>query len=71
MLSKSKAIEESEMAKHTQVGSGVTMSYQNPFERSNDFAKALTSQTKTGKVVKIGGAVDPEKVGQIKRKWKI
>lgn len=47
------------------------MSYQNPFERSNDFAKALTSQTKTGKAVRIAGAVDPEKAGLIMRKWKI
>ena len=59
------------MAKHTQVGSGATMSYQNPFERSNDFAKALTSQTKIGKTVKIGGAMDPDNAGVIKRKWKI
>ena len=47
------------------------MSYQNPFERSNDFAKALTSQTKTGKAVRIAGAVDPDKAGLIKLKWKI
>lgn len=47
------------------------MSYQNPFERSNDFAKALTSQTKVGKTVKIAGAVAPENKGIVLRKWRV
>ena len=49
----------------------IGQSYQNPFERSNDFAKALTSSTKTGKTVQIAGAVSAEKLGSIRRKWRI
>lgn len=52
-------------------GVSIGQSYQNPFERSKDFATALTSQTKIGKTVKIAGAIDPEKAGLIKRKWRI
>lgn len=53
------------------VGVSIGQSYQNPFERSNDFANALTSSTKTGKTVQIAGAVGAEKLGGIKRKWRI
>lgn len=61
------------MAEYAMAGKGasINQSYQNPFERSNDFAKALTSQTKTGKTVQITGAVDADKAGVIKRKWRI
>ncbi len=52
-------------------GVSIGQSYQNPFERSADFAKALHSQTKLGKTVQIAGAIDPEKAGEIKRKWRI
>ena len=58
-------------AEMSKVNVSVAQSYQNPFERSSDFARALTSQTKTGKTVQIAGAIDPEKAGLIKRKWRL
>ena len=79
-LSKEAAIAESsqidtrlESGQHLSKGVGVSIgqSYQNPFEKSADFAKALTSSTKTGKTVQIAGAVDAEKLGYTKRKWRI
>lgn len=55
----------------SKINVSVAQSYQNPFERSSDFARALTSQTKTGKTVQIAGAMDPDKVGLVKRKWRL
>ena len=55
----------------SKINVSVAQSYQNPFERSSDFARALTSQTKTGKTVQIAGAIDPDKVGLVKRKWRL
>ena len=47
-------------------------SYMNPFERVEVFAKKITeNSTKDGKEVEIHGGQDPDKIGLIRRKWKI
>jgi len=52
-------------------GESIGQSYLNPFERSVDFAKALSSETKLGKPIQIVGAVEAERAGLIRRKWRL